>query len=71
MQRFSTWGKHTPGGTPETQGGTQNVNFTDVFRFGGFANTKRFRTADLEVIGSNPGTVYWMDASDNESKLLH
>jgi hypothetical protein len=33
--RFSTWGTRTPGGTPKAQGGTQNVNCTDIFRFGG------------------------------------
>jgi len=35
VQRFSTWGTRTPGGTLEARGGTQNVKFNDVFWFGG------------------------------------
>jgi hypothetical protein len=35
LQRFSTWGTRTPGGTGEARGGTQSVKFTDNIWLGG------------------------------------
>ncbi len=47
------------------------MNLLTVIPLSGFHCTiKRQMAHDQEVVGSNPGTIYWMDVSDDASYYI-